>query len=120
MLKEIKPPRIPKRGIEESDTNAAASVTDLGDASRDITDTADVTRASIAKGRGTVENRTAADIATGKINGNESIIQGITQDNTNSVQKVPQSTCVVVVSPNLTARVCNPNPNLQTLHVVYV
>jgi hypothetical protein len=31
----------------------------------------------------------AADIATGKINGNESIIQGITQDKTNSIQKVP-------------------------------
>jgi hypothetical protein len=76
-----------EKGIEESDTNAAASVTDLGDASRDITDTADVTRASIAKGRGTVENRTAADIATGKVNGNESIIQGITQDNNTNVER---------------------------------
>jgi hypothetical protein len=70
-----------EKGIEDSDTNAVASVTDLGDASRDITDTADVSRASIAKGRGTQENRTAADIATGKINGNESITQGIPQDN---------------------------------------
>jgi hypothetical protein len=31
----------------------------------------------------------AADRAKGKINGNESIIQGITQDNTSSIQKVP-------------------------------
>ena len=72
-----------RKGIEDS---AAASVTDLGDASRDITGTADVSRSSIAKGRGTEENRTAADIAKGKINGNESIIQGITQDNTSSIQ----------------------------------
>jgi hypothetical protein len=36
---------------------------------------------SFAKGRRTEENRIATDIATGKINGNESIIQGITQDN---------------------------------------
>jgi hypothetical protein len=61
----------------------------LADASRDITGTANVSRASIAKGKGTEEDRIAADIATGKINGNESIIQGITQDNTNSIQKVP-------------------------------
>jgi hypothetical protein len=58
-------------------------VTDLGDTSRDITDTADVSRASVAKGRGTIKNRTAADIAAGKINSDESIIQGITQDNIN-------------------------------------
>ena len=43
-------------------------------------------KSSIAKGRGTEENRTAADIAKGKINGNEFIIQGITQDNTSSIQ----------------------------------
>jgi hypothetical protein len=36
---------------------------------------------SFAKGRGTEENRIATDIAKGKINGNEFIIQGITQDN---------------------------------------
>jgi hypothetical protein len=43
-----------RKGIEDS---AAASVTDLGDASRDITGTADVSRSSIAKGKGTEENR---------------------------------------------------------------
>jgi len=72
-----------ERGIQDSNSAATASVTDLGDTSRDITDTADVSRASIAKGRGTIKNRTAADIAAGKINSDESIIQGITQDNTN-------------------------------------
>ena len=72
-----------ERGVQDNNSTATASVTDLGDTSRDITDTADVSRASIAKGRGTVKNRTAADIATGKINSDESIIQGITQDNTN-------------------------------------
>jgi hypothetical protein len=38
----------------------------LADASRDITGTVDVSRASIAKGKGTEENRIAADIATGR------------------------------------------------------
>ncbi len=72
-----------EKGVQDNSSTATASVTDLGDTSRDITDTADVSRASIAKGRGTIKNRTAADIATGKINNDESIIQGITQDNTN-------------------------------------
>src|ERR671923_331044 len=72
-----------ERGIQDNNSTTTASVTDLGDTSRDVTDTADVSRASIAKGRGTVKNRTAADIATGKINSDESIIQGITQDDTN-------------------------------------
>ena len=72
-----------ERGVQDSNSAATASVTDLGDTSRDITDTADVSRASIAKGRGTIKNRTAADIAAGKINSDESIIQGITQDNIN-------------------------------------
>jgi hypothetical protein len=80
------PSKRSEKGIED---NAAASVTDLGDASRDITGTADGSRASIAKRKGTEENRIAADNATGKINGNESIIQGITQNNTSSIQKVP-------------------------------
>ena len=33
-----------EKGIEDSDINAVASVTDLGDASRDITHTADVSK----------------------------------------------------------------------------
>ena len=41
---------------------------------------------SFAKGEGIEENRIATDIAKGKINGNEFIIQGITQDNTSSIQ----------------------------------
>jgi hypothetical protein len=79
-----------KRGIQDNSSTATASVTDLGDTSRDITDTADVSRASIAKGRGTIKNRTAADIAAGKINNDESIIQGITQDNTNLKRRQEQ------------------------------
>jgi hypothetical protein len=55
------------------DNNAVPStVTNLGDTSRDITDTADVPRASIAKGTGTEENRSAAD---------DESIQGVTKDN---------------------------------------
>jgi hypothetical protein len=65
---------------DNQDNNAVPStVTSLGDTSRDITDTADVSRASIAKGTGTEENRSAADIITGKIRDYESI-QGVTQD----------------------------------------
>jgi hypothetical protein len=65
---------------DNQDNNAVPStVTSLGDTSRDITDTADVSRASIAKGTGTEENRSAADIITGKILDYESI-QGVTQD----------------------------------------
>ena len=51
---------------------------------RDITDTADVARASIAKGRVGGEQGskrlvpTAADMARGQIEGNQSIIQGAT------------------------------------------
>jgi hypothetical protein len=45
------PKKRSKKGIEDS------AVTDLGDASRDITGTANVSRASIAKGKGTEENR---------------------------------------------------------------
>ncbi|HEU4822338.1 MAG TPA: hypothetical protein VFS97_02835, partial [Nitrososphaeraceae archaeon] len=79
-----------ERGVQDSNSAATASVTDLGDTSRDITDTADVSRASIAKSRGTIKNRTAADIAEGKINSDESIIQGITQDNTNLERRQEQ------------------------------
>jgi hypothetical protein len=65
---------------ENQDNNGVPStVTSLGDTSRDITDTADVSRASIAKGTGMEENKSAADIITGKIRDYESI-QGVTQD----------------------------------------
>ena len=65
---------------------STGSVTNVGDTSRDITDTADVARASIAKGKigggdqgsKTVSTTTAADIARGQIKGNQSIIQGAT------------------------------------------
>jgi hypothetical protein len=72
-----------EKDIQDASTG---SVTNLGDTSRDITDTADVARASIAKGRvgggdpgsKTVGTTTAADIARGQIEGDESIIQGAT------------------------------------------
>jgi hypothetical protein len=72
----------------EKDIQGAStgSVTNVGDTSRDITNTADVARASIAKGKGvggdqgskTVSTTTAADIARGQIEADESIIQGAT------------------------------------------
>ena len=52
------------------------SVMDVGDTPRDITDTGDVARASIAKGKGVQKNRTAADITKGQIESDESVIQG--------------------------------------------
>ena len=76
-----------EKDIQDASTG---SVTNVGDTSRDITDTADVARASIAKGRvgggdqgsKTVSTTTAADIARGQIEGNESVIQGATTSNT--------------------------------------
>jgi hypothetical protein len=68
-----------KGSKKDIDDNAAAtgeSVMDVGDTSRDIRDTGDVARASIAKGRGTQGSRTAADIAKGQIKSDESVIQG--------------------------------------------
>jgi hypothetical protein len=72
-----------EKDIQDTSTG---SVTNVGDTSRDITDTADVARASIAKGRvgvgdqgsKTVSTTTAADMARGQIKGDESIIQGAT------------------------------------------
>jgi hypothetical protein len=72
------------RSSEKDIQNAATgSVTNVGDTSRDITDTGDVARASIAKGREGQESKTAsgitaADIAKGRIESDESIIQGST------------------------------------------
>jgi hypothetical protein len=90
-----------EKDIQDASTG---SVTNVGDTSRDITDTADVARASIAKGRGeggdqgskTVSTTTtAADIAGGQINGDESIIQGAatatpntaTEDDDNNISR---------------------------------
>jgi hypothetical protein len=70
-----------EKDIQDASTG---SVTNVGDISRDITDTADVARASIAKGRVGVDkgsktvSTTAADMARGQIEGNQSIIQGAT------------------------------------------
>lgn len=69
-----------EKDIQDSSTG---SVTNVGDTSRDITDTADVARASIAKGRvggdqgsKMVSTTTADDIARGQIETDGSIIQG--------------------------------------------
>jgi hypothetical protein len=63
-----------KKNID--DTATGGSVMDVGDTSRDITDTADVARASIAKGRGAQGSRTATDIVKGQIESDDSVIQG--------------------------------------------
>jgi hypothetical protein len=80
--KRNKDPKSSEKDIQDASTG---SVTNVGDTSRDITDTADVARASIAKGRvggdqssKTVSTTTAADMARGQIEGNQSIIQGAT------------------------------------------
>jgi hypothetical protein len=61
---------------DTDDTATGRSVMDVGDTSRDLTDTGDVARASIAKGRGAQGSRTAADIAKGHIERDDSVIQG--------------------------------------------
>src|ERR687888_2378557 len=61
---------------DKDDAATARSVMDVGDTSRDITDTGDVARASIAKGKGAQGSRTAADIAKGQIESDDSVIQG--------------------------------------------
>jgi hypothetical protein len=65
-----------KKDIDDDDDATSGSVMDVGDTSRDITDTGDVARASIAKGRGSQGSRTAADIAKGQIESDDSVIQG--------------------------------------------
>jgi hypothetical protein len=70
-----------QKDIQDASTG---SVTNIGDTSRDITDTGDIARASIAKGgRGRDQGSKTAttpavDIARGQIDTNESIIQGTT------------------------------------------
>ena len=65
-----------KGSKKDTDDAATGSVMDVGDTSRDIRDTGDVARASIAKGRGSQRSRTAADIAKGQIESDEPVIQG--------------------------------------------
>jgi hypothetical protein len=67
------------------------SVMDVGDTSRDIRDTGDVARASIAKGRGAQESRTAAEIAKGQIESDESVIQGTAATTTTTTTATPNS-----------------------------
>jgi hypothetical protein len=69
-----------------NDAATVGSVMDVGDTSRDTTDTGDVARASIAKGRGAQGSRTAADIAKGQIESDESVIQGTAATTPNTVE----------------------------------
>ena len=83
-----------KTGVQDvkdndNDNAAPSTVTNLGDTSRDITDTADVSRASIAKGTGIEENRPAADMLMGKMRDDGSI-QGVTQDSNNLEGRLEQ------------------------------
>jgi hypothetical protein len=78
-----------KKDIDVS--SIGGSVMDVGDTSRDIRDTGDVARASIAKGRGAQESRTAADIAKGQIESDESVIQGTAATTTTTTTATPNS-----------------------------
>ena len=86
----------------QSSAAAPASITSVGDTSRDIRDTADIARASIAKGRGVQEsNKTAAtavDMAKGQIDSDESIIQGVTTTSTAEDDNIPKQEEEVVSS----------------------
>ena len=55
-----------------------ANITNAGDTARDITDTGDVSRASIAKGKGIQEDVTAADITKGTTD-HGAVTQGVVQ-----------------------------------------
>lgn len=55
-----------------------ANITNAGDAARDTTDTGDVSRASIAKGKGIQEDVTAADITKGTTD-HGAVTQGVVQ-----------------------------------------
>jgi hypothetical protein len=55
-----------------------ANITNVGDVAKDITDTGDVSRASIAKGKGIQEDVTAADITKGTTD-HGAVTQGVVQ-----------------------------------------
>jgi hypothetical protein len=87
--KDFKYTKIDIQDDNDNDNAVPPTVTNLGDTSRDITDTADVSRASIAKGGGIEESRSAADMLMGKMRNDESI-QGVTQDNNNLERRKEQ------------------------------
>ena len=93
--KENKNSRSSKKDIDDDTaTGGSGSVMDVGDTSRDITDTGDVARASIAKGREVQENRTAADIAKGQIESDQSVIQGTAATTTTTTPNTPENDTV--------------------------
>ena len=61
------------------------NITNVGDAARDITDTGDVSRASIAKGKGIQEDVTAADITKGTTD-HGAITQGVVQTGSEDIK----------------------------------
>ena len=61
-----------------------ANITNVGDAARDITDTGDVSRASIAKGKGIQEDVTAADITKGTTD-HGAVTQGVVQTDSEDI-----------------------------------
>lgn len=63
---------------EGATISTTRDLTNAGDTDRDITDTADIARASISKGMESQGNVNAADIAKGTAE-NEGVIQGVAQ-----------------------------------------
>jgi hypothetical protein len=92
--KENKNSKSSEKDIDAAAATGGGSVMDVGDTSRDITDTGDVSRASIAKGRGVQENRTAADIAKGQIESDQSVIQGAAATTTTTTPNTPENDTV--------------------------
>jgi hypothetical protein len=94
-----------EKDIQRSSAATSASITSVGDTPRDITDTADITRASIAKGRRVQESKTsaatAADITKGQIDSDESIMQGTTISTTED-DNIPKQEEVVSSGTSLT------------------
>ncbi len=64
---------------EGATISTTGDITNAGDTDRDLTDTADVARASISKGMKSQRNVNAADIAKGTAE-NEGVIQGVAQN----------------------------------------
>ena len=67
-----------KSNREEATISTTGDLTNAGDTDRDLTDTADIARASISKGMESQENVNAIDIAKGTAE-NDGVIQGVAQ-----------------------------------------
>src|SRR5919112_3552640 len=67
-----------KSNREGATISTTGDLTNAGDTDRDLTDTADIARASISKGMESQENVNAIDIAKGTAE-NDGVIQGVAQ-----------------------------------------